>query len=397
MKRFLFYILGMMFFVSCSKEELAQALPVESNPEILLPKEDIETLPDGVWGKMAGQALGDKPEVMTRVSLTYMSNLDKMKFAWNPDSKIGVYAKLDPANSASQLLFSIDASTMNDDKTQAAFDILDNADFSFDTNKQYTSYSDVQTPAPLDYSAIRFTYLNQTQSQNVEIAYYGDALGNNLMFNKDSYNEYNESEQRASAHLSKVIYMNSTATPVSEKKIFFTFNHIGATVRFFLKVKPEIKYDSLMIVNNSKMFTTEGRMDISTGELTPTTLSHTMTLKLKPGGFNFIDDAKGGKKSFYYDVYYDAHILVAYMEVAPIDLTGDDVEKSVLYLKGEDASHNKKYFKANISKKNIQAGFYYQWSINEKNPDEPITLTAIEVEEWEHATARNNGEGTQTW
>lgn len=394
MKRFLFYILGMMFFVSCSKEELAQALPVESNPETLLPKEDIETLPDGVWGKMAGQALGDNPEVMTRVSLTYMSNLDKMKFAWNPDSKIGVYPKSDPASHASQLLFRIDASTMNDDKTQAAFDIQDYADFSFDTNRQYTSYSDVQTPAPRDYSAIPFTYQNQEQSQNVEIAYYGDALGENRKFNMD---RYNASEQTASAHLSDVIYMNSTATPVSEKKIFFTFNHIGATVRFFLKVNPEIKYEELKIVNNSKMFTTVGTMDISTGELTPTTRSHTMTLNLKPDGFNFINDADGGNKSYYYDVYYDAHILVAYLEVAPIDLTGDDVEKSVLYLRGEDTEGNKKYFKANISQKNIQAGFYYQWSVNETNKDEPITLTAIEVEEWEHATAGNNGEGTQTW
>jgi hypothetical protein len=57
------------------------------------------------------------------------------------------------------------------------------------------------------------------------------------------------------------------------------------------------------------------------------------------------------------------------------------------------------YYKAKLTKKNLRAGYVYQWTTT---PDEeqPITFEVLTVQQWEEETGFTNsdeGKGTKDW
>ena len=85
----------------------------------------------------------------------------------------------------------------------------------------------------------------------------------------------------------------------------------------------------------------------------------------------------------------------------PIDLTGNDVENSFIYLVAHEKDHpeNIHYFKSpGLSKPNLTPNAFYKWTIY-PDEDKPIEVSEITVEEWREGTTfeNGNGNGTATW
>jgi hypothetical protein len=81
-------------------------------------------------------------------------------------------------------------------------------------------------------------------------------------------------------------------------------------------------------------------------------------------------------------------------------LTGDDAlteeEFNALTTAQKMKDGERKYYKATLAKKNLQADILYQWSTAGLEEDDPITFKEITIQEWKEGVNYTNTDGTGT-
>ena len=379
---------------------------------------------------------------MSRSSLVLVSG--SMKFSWENGDQIAVYAVPtdetsfhEPELSPLKVLTYLDGTAVDYDGSMIGDFGIDGKKLVLNTEgtSNYVAWSPyleadsedpdyaallARRPPEVGYLNIPVTYDGQRQTANAKLGYY-------VTTNKASLAVYQESEAEASKHLGKFDYLYSAAKQYDSGYTRFDFNHLQATVRFFIQIPdadtPQV-FDSLMVFNafdgNSLYrFTTKGSFNLSTMEFTPSKQPNMITLLLGPDketGLDLVDHREtitvneqevenpdyGKYHSDYLHPTRKQYMLVAYLQVAPVDLTPADVVEPTLYLCGHVGTGQdkvSKYYKASLTKKKLQAGKAYQWS-TELDEEDPIILETISVQQWEKETGYNNGNngnGTQNW
>ena len=258
----------------------------------------------------------------------------------------------------------------------------------------------------LGYTAIPVSYLGQKQASNVKIGFKG--------VDNDAYMA---SEKAASAHLTNYNYMYGAATQQWNGATHFDMKYLQATIRLYMQVPdPENVqiFDSLMILHNfvsdvpGYKFTSKGTLNLDTEKFTPLQHEKILTLKFGDNGFDLRDyDAQADEYSATYSDDYKLaktgkYYIIAYMELFPVNMLHNDIVEPTLYLCGHTGTGDnvdKKYYKASLSKKKIEAGKAYQWTTG-MDDEEPIVFEAVSIQEWKEATGYDNGKdgnGTQDW
>lgn len=320
--------------------------------------------------------LEDGDDIITRSTL-YFAGGSGMKFEWNDGEQVGLY----PIGNTRVRVQAYQLTNISTSETSSKgyFYPGDSDVASLADGTKYVAYSKyLKENSEKAYNAVPVDYRGQKQEANEYMGYYPK--------NNDAYLE---SAKVAGKHLGDVNFLVSSATTTAENQIYLKFSYMGATVRFYLSVPDaDVVYDELTVLNKDTKFFVAGTMDLEHSRFNDKGKeeSNTLSLTLGDAGFEMSNDK----------TYYDtkkSHMIVAYMEVAPVNLT----TTSTLFLKGHRAGGEKRYYKATLSTKNILAGKAYQWSVTPES-DEPITFTAIEVQEWEDGVKyNNNGEGTGNW
>lgn len=370
-----------MMLVACSSEENAT-------------RPDVEEEIDGAVVVLSALENGDLG--ITRSTLYYAAG-SGMKFTWNDGEQVGLYpvtasgVELTPEISSLQI-YKITNISANATSSIGHFDQSDKDYSALSAGTLYVAYSQYNGNSENKYNCVKVDYRGQTQKSNELMGLYNTQSDNNAA--------YLESAKVAGEHLGEKNFLVSSATAKSENGIYLNFSYMGATVRFFLSVESGVVYDQLYVVNNETKFFVAGSMDVKQKKFNDDDKveSHSIGLKLGENGFDLSKVAETSGDTYY--ASKNSHMIVAYMEVAPINLT----TKSILYMKGHtvDSEGNKvadKYYKASLSEKTILAGKAYQWSIA-PDSDEPIKFTTIKVQEWVDAMGYDNGDdgnGTQTW
>ena len=265
------------------------------------------------------------------------------------------------------------------------------------------------------YTKMPVTYENQIQSANVEMGHYVPTKSDEMAL-------LLASEKRASAHLGNYDYLYAQAEQTGTGYTCFDFAHVQATVRFYMVIpepdKPQV-FDSLIIYHKYDAgdsegynFVTKGRFNLDTKSMTVDEIASKLTLKLgtETEGMDLIDHEVGSDTEGEYKSVYkrgDRYFLIAYMQMYPVDITADNMQKPTLYLcghTGSEAEGNLKhtYYKARLDKKNILAGKWYQWATT-LDEDQPIEFEVVSVQEWEaddtfyNTVNKQEGQGTQDW
>lgn len=368
---------------SCSSEESAT-------------RPDVEEEIDGAVVVLPALENGDLG--ITRSTLYYAAG-SGMMFTWNQGEFVGLYPVTDEdgnnidADHSTAHAYSINDINTTEKSSIGYFTANDLSVAPLAGGTTYVAYSKYsESKQEEHYNRVLVDYRGQTQISNELMGLYNTQSDNNAA--------YLASAKTAGSHLGEKNFLVSSARAKSAEKIYLKYDYMGATVRFFLSVKPDVVYDQLYVVNNETKFFVAGSMDVKQKKFNEDDKveSHSIGLKLGENGFDFSKVAVTSGNTYY--ASKSSHMIVAYMEVAPVNLTTE----SILYMKGHtvDGAGNKledKYYKASLSVKNIQAGKAYQWSIA-PDSDEPIEFTSIEVQEWVEAMGYDNGDdgnGTQTW
>lgn len=346
----------------------------------------------------------------------------KMKFSWQDDDRIAIYpvykegAGQDFADGENPLqILQFLSGTARDAEDNIVGSFGQNGEkvklFTKNTSEYYawSPYENAahnKAPEILD-SPMKMNFTGQTQAQNVEIGYKGG----------DDNALYLASEANASAHLGKYDYLYAKATQAPTGYTLFEFKHLQATVRFYMEVpQPETMqvFDSIMVLHNfatnseERKFTTKGEFDLATQTFNYIEQPRTVTLKFGEEGFDLRDyDASTDTYSTTYSDKYKLksngkYYIIAYMQMYPVNMIHDDILLPTLYLLGHkmvDGEKVRTYYKAKLTKKNLRAGYVYQWTTT---PDEeqPITFEVLTVQQWEEETGFTNGDegkGTQDW
>lgn len=390
MKKLYIFFTILLALTACSSENIA----IDNEEPEVEPIEEVA----GITIKIDKPVrLGD--ENITRSSLYYDDDQNIMDFSWADDDAIGVFpytVNKNPDYSSQQKFTQIE----DNSKSQyiRTFKTPDEQ-LSVTPNAQYIACLPYFEGYTSDYTTIPVDYTGQRQREPVAFCdYWGDQT------------KYKKSQPKASAHLSKYDFQCTgitQATPFGG--IRFNMNRMGAIVRFWIVIDPENNYvyDELQLVNRTKQFTTKAKMDAKECTLISTGQSHVVNLQLGNvgEGFDMTDKTKDGTITPFYDYYEGEYTgyLMLYMMLAPIDLTGDDVENSFIYLVAHKKSGDtteKHYFKSEgLSKPNLTPNAFYQWTVY-PDEDKPIEMKSITVEEWRTGTSFDNGEdgkGTEKW
>lgn len=350
----------------------------------------------------------EEGELTSRSSLAYDHFNTRMKFSWKQPKlggdadAIGVFALNDDPTKSAQMKYVV----TNDDLVESGnyvTGVFENAvPEAAPLNKEYEyeAYSPCIDTHDRDYTQVPISYLEQKQASNVQMkllkVYNDDPTEGNKA-------AYMESEAAACDHLGAYDFMASTATTTIAAHAHFLFQHMGATVRFFmLAPSNDVIYDSLQLVNNYKKFPVKAKMNVKTKELTTVEERRVLSLEFD-GGIDMSNESKRAE----YMYTYSKPMIVAYMEVPAIDLTFEDPDKkSQLYLLAHKIDDTdplnlktiRYCYKANLSQKNIRAGYYYQWNVG-PSTDTPIEFDEIEIEEWKNGPGFTNedGIGTEDW
>lgn len=230
------------------------------------------------------------------------------------------------------------------------------------------------------------------------------------------------SEKAASAHLGAFDYLYAQGNQGMTGYTCFDFAHVQATIRFYMVIpepeKPQV-FDSLIIYHKHDAgdvegynFVTKGRFNLDTKSMHVDEIASKLTLKLgtETEGMDLIDHVEGSETEGKYKSIYkrgDRYFLIAYMQMYPVDITMDNMQKPTLYLCGHTGSEatgdlKKNFYKARLEKKNILAGKWYQWATT-LDEDQPIEFEVVSVQEWEaddtfyNTVNKQEGQGTQDW
>lgn len=357
----------------------------------------------------------------------------KMMFEWRDTDKIAVYPMY--KEGTNQDFNSIDESMMKELKyrrsTTNSVD-LDKAEFSINDDKyildvkntrDYVAWAPLlKGPAfanrivpELGYTEMPVVYNGQIQASNVEMGHY-------VTTDNTEMEAYMESEKAASAHLGAYDYLYAQGNQGMTGYTCFNFSHLQATIRFYMVIpepdKPQV-FDSLIIYHKHDAgdvegynFVTKGRFNLDTKSMVVDEIASKLTLKLgtETEGMDLIDHEVGSATENEYDPIYkrgDRYFLIAYMQMYPVDITMDNMQKPTLYLCGHTGSEatgdlQKNFYKARLDKKNILAGKWYQWATS-LDEDQPIEFEVVSVQEWEaddtfyNTVNKQEGQGTQDW
>lgn len=411
---------------------------------------------------------GDGDEDPVAKSQFYFDRVNsKLFFTWVAGDKIGIFPNnLEGEQAQFVLDSSVELQAYDGTGMTGVFEPVDKgADYPILVTQKYFSYFPYIND-DFSYDAVPVSYANQSQGANEKMyLYFNRTTGDNAA-------QFLESEKAAAAHTSAYDFMVSEATSTLAAHVHFEYKHMGAMARFYMYT-PEIPetyedglyIDSLQVVNNDRNFIIDATMDISTQTLTSVNSSRVMSLQFSPAidmtnygelsdntlpSYQYWRTTASGKKYGY---------IMAYMMLAPVDLTAAGIENSTLYMitrkpkyyttvaayneaKGtsldedafnalkkhermkiyetkeaynaakltslDDAAFNaltpvqkmkdyeRKVYKATLSKINFEAGKHYQWNVTDAAEDEPITFQEITIQEWEEGTGFTNTDGVGT-
>lgn len=349
---------------------------------------------------------GSGNEAISRSALYYDYTTGGAKFSWyvsenNPttNDKIGVSPVAD--NTTIQEYY---IQELADAKGLVGYFGKDDSGYkSFDTGYKYVSY--YPHVYAETYKAIPVSYEGQVQQSNPKIYYYryrNNTTGDRTL--EQYLTIYSESEKGACAHLPVKDYLTSGETNASPTgKLHFNMYRMGAIVRFFIVVPELATYDMLQVYNpnTSKPFVLTTTMNAKDKTFNPATkTSNSMFLTLGNGGsdFTFAEYAQDADPIYKYSDTYK-HLLIAYMMVAPVDLSGESDKECTLYLHQNYNKDGHKVFKAQLKKIDLKRDWVNQWTIASMTEDPIIFLTELSVQQWKEETVpyTNDGAGTQTW
>lgn len=406
-------VVAVMLLVSCSSDSIV------ADGEMILEEGTMATKPSLESGDASRSALFLKD--------------GKMMFEWRDTDKIAVYPMY--KEGTNQPFNSIDESMVKKLKyrrsTTNSVD-LDKAEFSINDEKyildvkntrDYVAWAPLlEGPAfenrrvpELGYTKMPVVYNGQIQASNVEMGHY-------VTTDNTEMAAYMASEKAASAHLGAYDYLYAQGNQGMTGYTCFNFSHLQATIRFYMVIpepdKPQV-FDSLIIYHKHDAgdiagynFVTKGRFNLDTKSMTVDEIASKLTLKLgtETEGMDLIDHEVGSDTEGEYKSVYkrgDRYFLIAYMQMYPVNITMDNMQKPTLYLCGHTGSEatgdlKKNFYKARLDKKNILAGKWYQWATS-LDEDQPIEFEVVSVQEWEaddtfyNTVNKQEGQGTQDW
>lgn len=406
-------VVAVMLLVSCSSDSIV------ADGEMILEEGTMATKPSLESGDASRSALFLKD--------------GKMMFEWRDTDKIAVYPMY--KEGIDQGFNSIAESMVKKLKyrrsTTNSVD-LDKAEFSINDKKyvldvkntrDYVAWAPLlEGPAfenrrvpELGYTEMPVVYNGQIQASNVEMGHY-------VTTDDTEMEAYMASEKAASAHLGAYDYLYAQGNQGVTGYTCFDFSHLQATIRFYMVIpepdKPQV-FDSLIIYHKHDAgdiagynFVTKGKFNLDTKSMVVDEIASKLTLKLgtKTEGMDLIDHEVGSEtKGKYKSVYKrgDRYLLIAYMQMYPVNITLDNMQKPTLYLCGHTGSEatgdlKKNFYKARLEKKNILAGKWYQWA-TKLDEDQPIEFEVVSVQEWEaddtfyNTVNKQEGQGTQDW
>ena len=372
-------VVAVMLLVSCSSDSIV------ADGEMILEEGTMATKPSLESGDASRSALFLKD--------------GKMMFEWRDTDKIAVYP-------------------MYKEGTNQDFNSLD-----VKNTRDYVAWAPLlEGPAfenrrvpELGYTEMPVVYNGQIQASNVEMGHY-------VTTDNTEMEAYMASEKAASAHLGAYDYLYAQGNQGVTGYTCFDFSHVQATIRFYMVIpepdKPQV-FDSLIIYHKHDAgdvegynFVTKGRFNLNTKSMHVDEIASKLTLKLgtETEGMDLIDHVEGSETEGKYKSIYkrgDRYFLIAYMQMYPVDITMDNMQKPTLYLCGHTGSEatgdlKKNFYKARLEKKNILAGKWYQWATT-LDEDQPIEFEVVSVQEWEadetfyNTVNKQEGQGTQDW
>lgn len=304
-----------------------------------------------------GDADGENERIASKSQLYYDRVNNKLKFTWTTGDKIGIFPE---SNDKGQFAFILDSSTpltVQETSVSGVFEPDDKeAAYPISATAKYYSYFPYK-PQTLEtgeftYNAVPVSYRNQTQTANEQM---------NLYFRVRD-DEFLETEKAATAHLAAYDYMVSDVTSTEAAHVHFNYSHMGSIVRFYIQCpatsNPGLFVDSLQVVNEDKLFVTDAAMNINAKTFEERTMSRAMSLKFAPAVdmTNNYDDTKG--TYHYWNSKKPANgYIMAYMMIAPTDLSRAEVQNSTLYLIAREPKYYTTYTEYNTG-----------WGLSEGDP-----------------------------
>ena len=408
-------------FAACSDNDIAS---IGSSEEGYSPK---------VIGTMTsvaefGAGEGDMDPLAGKSALYYDRKNSKLKFTWAEGDKTGVFAK-DDVDHDQQVAFIVDPESISEQEGSCSgvFNPVDGSIQPIIANELYYSYFPYRdfSGGVFNYQHIPATFRGQVQTANERMRLnWGERTTEQLA-------AFLQSEKDAAAHVGAYDYMAASATATAAAHVHFYYRHLATLIRFYMycpgvtagtTTKPQDDFfiDSLQVVNDEADFILDATVDISaaTPTFTSTKTSHTMSLKFNPSidMSNVLEDDTKVTYDYWRQTtttggYYG--YIMAYMMIAPIDLTEKPNSKLYLYArkaisyyadvaeyneaKGESLTAEefaalaksekiktfvRKAYVATLSNINFEAGKHVQWNATGYDPEEPIHFDPVSLEGW---------------
>ncbi len=277
------------------------------------------------------------PAVFSKSTYDYDYTAGKMAFSWTVGDEVGVYPikymeggiqKTHDADDSTVLGWRINQVQNSGNNSFGIFDI-DDAHISTHYGESYIAvYPYILDDT--DYRDIPITYEGQLQTESPKIGCYVKRA------TPEQLTAYVNSEKAACEHLTPYDYMVDKEREANEVggKMRFQMKRLGSTVRFYMVAPENIVFDSLQLYNPAASFVKQTTLDASQEKfVAPTKTSHVMSLQLNRFGFDYTTRTAND------DYYYNSNIgwvMIGYMMIAPIDLTGESTPTSTLYLIGRE-------------------------------------------------------------
>lgn len=391
MKKFYIYILASLIFSSCTSESIVADVQEEEEKEVTQPVDESATTvrldPITVSGDPGSRSYLFYDKVFATV----------FSFAWEGGESLGVFA-YETNNHPQQMQFVLTNDQADSNSSLTRFIKPAPGVNPLTQNTKYVAcYPYIESLG--NYDNISIDYRNQVQEGHVDMSVYFKATSTSSA----EYDTYLASEKSASSHLSAYDYLCSgTQTTNYKSGINFSMQRVGAISRFYSKLTERLVYDSLQFYNPDVDFIVAGRINASqsAGEaLTATKTSHTLSLKfgvrdgMDTKGFDMTYEGGNPVDKTFFNPNNNAHYLVAYLMMAPVNFTGVEANSTLYVFAHEKGTGNKRYFKATLaSKPNITNNYLYRWSPS-TGEDDPIEFEEITVEQWREGTQLTNGDG----
>lgn len=396
MRKIFAYFLTALAITACTSEES-------------FIEEEVQELPlDGVCVSFENPLPVNLPG--SRSSLHYDKfESSKAQFTWGPED-IVAFPHGEDTNHLNSIPFK-----QQDNQTNSLYRLFEIASENFVSlqgGKQYVAFSPYVAPWKDKFNGytVTVTYRNQKQTGHVDMRHYFDNAAT-MTGNTGNYSAYKNSEKEASAHLGAYDYLCAEPTTAYDKGgIKFSMKRMGSIVRFYIKYPAaNMVYTDLQLYNETKKFILDANINVDAHTLdaveSDTATNHVVTLKFQEGeeGTDGFDIGVGSSENSFYELYqgkYNAY-LIAYMMLAPIDLSEAQTEKSVLYLVAHEPKPNeanKHYYKAVLDlKPNLTPNIFYQWNAaSGQLSDQPIEFVETTIQDWKQANGIDNGNGNGT-